>query len=343
MSSAWNIHCDFLVMNVSKTSSVSEKRPLTSPLSPSPVHKIHKMGTPSPQASSSTEMTASDPGSITMEKMFDLLLSVKKGQDSLRQLFDKKIDKLKNEVLSTIDDKIKAVKVDVDLHMASVDSRIEALEACMKQEMPDRVPPDPLTNPDLCVIVSGLRYSDSENIAEKVTNMLSKLGETVAHIKPVKCGRLKSRDPAKPGLVKIAFGTLDDKVAILRAKLKLRDTIEYRRVWIRSSKCHTDRLLELNFLAVLDMIPGGDQYRLTGSGRIIKRDETYDTEMQDTASTGTYVTDPAEVASGDNPWRYPRGNQHPRRGQGRPLQSRGHRGRRGHFVHGQTFNQYNSA
>ena len=39
-----------------------------------------------------------------MDKMFEVLNAVKKGQDSLRSTFDSKIEKLRKDVLSTIDD-----------------------------------------------------------------------------------------------------------------------------------------------------------------------------------------------------------------------------------------------
>ena len=56
-----------------------------------------------------------------LDKMFEVLNAVKRGQDSLRSTFDSKIEKLRKDVLSTIDDKIKAVKVDVDLQFAAID------------------------------------------------------------------------------------------------------------------------------------------------------------------------------------------------------------------------------
>ena len=65
---------------------------------------------------------------LRMDKMFEVLNAVKKGQDSLRSTFDSKIEKLRKDVLSTIDDKIKAVKVDVDLQFAAMDRRIDDLE-----------------------------------------------------------------------------------------------------------------------------------------------------------------------------------------------------------------------
>ena len=59
-----------------------------------------------------------------MKNIMDVLLAVKGGQGSLQKTFDSKIDKLREDVMATIDDKIKAVKVDVDLEFASLDNRI---------------------------------------------------------------------------------------------------------------------------------------------------------------------------------------------------------------------------
>ena len=47
-----------------------------------------------------------------LDKMMELLGSLKKSQESLQKTFDSKLEKLRNEVVKTIDDKIRSVKVE---------------------------------------------------------------------------------------------------------------------------------------------------------------------------------------------------------------------------------------
>ena len=59
----------------------------------------------------------------------EMLSSLKKGQESLKKTFDSKIEKLRKYILSTIDDKIKSVKVDIDLQFAAIENRISHVES----------------------------------------------------------------------------------------------------------------------------------------------------------------------------------------------------------------------
>ena len=82
--------------------------------------------------------------------------------------------------------------------------------------------------------------------------------------------RLKARY-GKPGLVKISLSTLEEKKSVLREKRKLRDTQKYKSVFLRSSKTHTERLIELNARTILHELPQGNQFRITSNGRIVKK------------------------------------------------------------------------
>ena len=43
-------------------------------------------------------------------------------------------------------------------------------------------------------------------------------------------------------------------------------------MYIRSSKSHSDRLAELNLKTILSEIPNGNDYRILGNGRLVKKD-----------------------------------------------------------------------
>ena len=75
-----------------------------------------------------------------MNTIIEVLLAVKRGQESLQKTFDSKIDKLRKDVMATIEDKIKAMKVDVDLEFASLDNRIVQIEQALSSLSTDGMP-----------------------------------------------------------------------------------------------------------------------------------------------------------------------------------------------------------
>ena len=78
----------------------------------------------------------------------------------------------------------------------------------------------------------------------------------------------------RPGVLKIQLPSKVDKIDVLRKKGKLKDSDEFNKVYIRSSKSHSDRLAELNMKTLLSEIPNGSTYRILGNGRVVKRDST---------------------------------------------------------------------
>ena len=85
--------------------------------------------------------------------------------------------------------------------------------------------------------------------------------------------RLRPGQVARPGLVKIQFESLEDKIKVFREKHNLRNSEEYKKVFLRSSKPHAERLTELNFKTVLELIPKGSEYGISANGKITKKEE----------------------------------------------------------------------
>ena len=88
------------------TSGKRGKRDRDSPGVTSPLSKQSKMG----------DNSASKDGD-RIDKMMELLESLKRGQESLQKTFDSKLERLRNDVLAKIDDKIRSVKVDMNLQL----------------------------------------------------------------------------------------------------------------------------------------------------------------------------------------------------------------------------------
>ena len=131
-----------------------------------------------------------------------------------------------------------------------------------------------------------------DKIAELVTKGLELPG-----IEPVAMIRLESRSE-KPGLVKVEFTSVDDKVNVVRAKRKLREQASYRQVFLAGCNSNTERLLGLNMKAVLSELPNGDNYTFTGSWRLVKRDAQRPTQQKrpraSASSTSSYSGTPVK-------------------------------------------------
>ena len=76
------------------------------------------------------------------------------------------------------------------------------------------------------------------------------------------------------GLLKIQLGSVKDEVQVLRNKSKLASHDgEYRNAYLRSSKTHTERLINLKFRTLLRELPNGRNYRVAGNGRVVSKED----------------------------------------------------------------------
>ena len=144
----------------------------------------------------------------------------------------------------------------------SLQSRIMKLE---QKTIKTREPFDP----EVTVVVFGVRqYQNQEamDVAQQIVNIA--LGLTLMPI--VGAIRVGNRD-GRPGVIKIELCSKEDKIEVLRNKNKLGNSDKFQKVFIRSSQSHTERLIELNFKTLLQEIPNRGQYRVTGNGRLVNK------------------------------------------------------------------------
>ena len=76
----------------------------------------------------------------------------------------------------------------------------------------------------------------------------------------------------KPGLVKVSFQNSQQKVNVSRNKLKNDD--QFGKIFMQGAKSRIERLLDTHSTTILRVPPQGKAYRLTGSGRILRKNET---------------------------------------------------------------------
>lgn len=122
---------------------------------------------------------------------------------------------------------------------------------------------------DVSIVISGLRSEDNENLLQKAQDVISALGETVdSSVTITNVHRFRSNFENKPGLVKVSFRCVDDKIRVLRNKMKLKNHENYSSVYIKSSNLRAERLIELNARAILRKLPNGHNLRLNAKGQI---------------------------------------------------------------------------
>ena len=65
----------------------------------------------------------------------------------------------------------------------------------------------------------------------------------------------------------------------------------FERVYVRSSQSHEERLIRLNTQTLISAMPNGEQYRMTMTGRLVKKDEAWDEKQRQ-----------RRAAAGNTPW-----------------------------------------
>ena len=195
-------------------------------------------------------------------------------------LITKEISGLKTYIDRKLNEKFDELRTYVDQEIERVASRVGTLENTT-EILRTKAEEASLYDPENTIVADNLAYEENEDLHRKVETMIRR--DLALNIPVTRVLRLNPRparstrygNVAKPGLVKIQVPTVDDKIKILREKKKLNNSPDFSCVYLRSSKSHTDRLMDQNFRTILDLIPTGKDYRLTGNGRLVKKDPEY--------------------------------------------------------------------
>ena len=219
-------------------------------------------------------------------------------QDSLQEVISTQISDLRRDLVADIDRRFTKMTTNVHSQMNRLDGQMRSLESKVASldDLKDRVEAlqtqaqagylpsehvtdNPCANPEVTVIASNVPHLYDEDPITVAQHLVSALGEHVSSVKVISAHRLESRNHQKPGLLKIAFRSLDEKKCVLKSKWNLKDSPGYAKVFLRSSKSHMERIQEYNTRQLLDLIPNGKQYRITAHGKMIKKGQN-DTEVQ---------------------------------------------------------------
>ena len=238
-------------------------------------------------------------------------------QSEFKTLFESKLNMLRDELIADIEKKVDGFKLSINKDIDEIRNECNALKhdvAQLKQSLGqtalssttminnDARPAnrEPVNNVEQTLIISNFKEDtdDTLTLKDRISDLIKALGDQVADaVSVMQVKRLAGRNE-KPGLVKVALDTTDSKIKVLKAKKKLQCISEYKNVWIRSSKSHAERIQEQNIKQLLQLIPGGQQLKLTSNGKVQPKNRS-------------------NFMPSTSQWQNPRGNGRSSRGTGR--------------------------
>ena len=189
---------------------------------------------------------------------------------------------IKDELLQSIDTKVNLLKGEINKDLEKLRSDYAALKKDVEQlklantaVSPAALVQSPLEDIDKCIVVTKFPDVVVGELKVKIEDMLQEIleDEDKESVEVLECKRMGAHSRDKPGLVKVAVNNLDSKKLVLRAKTKLKDTVHYKNVWMRSSMPHLERIFHMNMKNMLKLVPDGDQYFITGSGKMVRKNE----------------------------------------------------------------------
>ena len=210
-----------------------------------------------------------------MSNMFKLLNDIKtnqKKQQAENQKMNSNLTRLvkqQEKMLMEQKEEINELREDLEnLKLSTCDQKTEEIQQInTRLEKLENTNITPFS-PETSVVVYKVPYEPNENLQEK-TKLIVEEGVEIKTVPVANVMRTPMRQ-GRPGIMKIQFNSLEDKLTILRNKGKLKEKAGWmKNVYMRSSKSHAERLLDLNFRAIADELGG---YYVTGSGRLMKND-----------------------------------------------------------------------
>lgn len=108
---------------------------------------------------------------------------------------------------------VKEIRKSIDLEISILKSRMDSLEEKKKGDNFD---------PDFSIVVMVQLYNDGEDLNEKISKLLETGLECDPEPEIIGVTRLRVSGRRR-GVVKAVFGKVEDKVAVLRCKQKLKN------------------------------------------------------------------------------------------------------------------------
>ena len=133
---------------------------------------------------------------------------------------------------------------------------------------------------ELNVVIRNLNYDPREQTDKSVTlNKVNKLlrdGLKLKAVKVTSCERKQARGQKpgqKPGLIVAKIQNAEQKQTIMNVKNSLKNTSDYKDVYIEHDRSFSTRVNESNMFTVLKELGKAKDYYVTSNGRILKKNE----------------------------------------------------------------------
>lgn len=129
---------------------------------------------------------------------------------------------------------------------------------------------------ELNVVIKNMDCDPTEKNDKTVTmNKVNKLlrdGLKLKNIKVTQCERKSSRGQ-KPGIIVATMENAEQKHEVMRKKSHLKNTSNYKKVYIENDRSLESRVNESNMFTVLKELGKANNYFVSSNGRILKKTE----------------------------------------------------------------------
>jgi len=258
---------------------------------------------PSKMASNSASSGQPQTDASKLDAVLLAIADMRDNQDSLKRMFESKLDKIRHDLITNIDVKVRALKEELSLDLARESTRIDSVVKTLEtmQIRLDSAGPSTnnsnstehssprqprtarsyLADPEICVVASGIPRVEGEDPLHIAQTLINALGNDVSeNVYITGAERMPNRINGRPELVKISFQNVQEKVKVLRQKFTLKDTDNYKRVYLNSFKTHSELLIERNARMMVRNMPNSNNYWVDSQGRIRERRENDQTSRR---------------------------------------------------------------
>lgn len=195
--------------------------------------------------------------------------------NKVAQLLDKRVNTELNRIKKDVDDRVETFK---ETFRAEIDEDLNELNNKLNN-MNVQIP-DTSYDRSLNIAIRGLPESDNENLSNKVNSVI-KDGLSVRNVAVKTVVRKQSKIQSKPGVIIASFKSVEDKRKVMVEKSKLRDSRQYRDVYIHHDQSHEQRIMASNFKTVLSALNDNDVNLALRGSRIVRRDQQDQQVRQD--------------------------------------------------------------
>ena len=220
----------------------------------------------------------------TIESNVDTKLS------DFRKAVETDISDLKKDVRTEIDTKVDEGVSGLREEVVELRQELAKAEKTIRRLTDKADSPFP---PDTSVVIYGLQNNEGENEEETVSWLFKEVLKVDVTIDDIE--RTKPRDSGKLGVIKVELSSVEEKINVLRNKLKCNDLVDSEKVIIKSCESHDARVNRINNKLLLSLLPKGQEYTIPGHGLIRKKDATK-ARNGDTGGNGRAVAGSEEAA-----------------------------------------------